>query len=65
MDIPNLRTCHFEANEDIKTKFKSQALHVKRIKYRIAGGSENPPFLFPTLWNIGILLHKQATRATF
>ena len=34
---PNLSTCHFEASEDIITKFA-------------------------TLWNIGILLYKQATR---
>ena len=31
--IPNLRTCRFEASEDIITKFISQALHVIRIKY--------------------------------
>ena len=33
----------FEASEDIMTKFKSQALHVLRIKYSKAGGSGNPP----------------------
>ena len=33
MGIPNLRTCHFEATEDIMTKFKSQGLHIKIIKY--------------------------------
>ena len=27
MGIPTLRTCHFEASEDIMTKFKLQALH--------------------------------------
>ena len=25
-------------------------------------GSGNPPFLISAIWNIGILLHKQATR---
>ena len=29
---------HFEASEDIMTKFKSQALHIIRIKYWNAGG---------------------------
>ena len=31
------------------------------VKYWNAGRSGNPPFLIPALWNIGILLHKQAT----
>ena len=59
--IPTLRTCHFEVRKDIMTKFKSQALHVIRIRYWKAGGSGNLPSLIPALWNIGILLHKQAT----
>ena len=63
MGIPNLRTCHFEASEDIMTKFKSQAFHTTRIKYLKTSGSGNPPSFIPALWNIGILLHKQATRA--
>ena len=56
----------FESSKDIMTKFESQALHVIRIKYWKAGESgnpRNPPSLIPALWNIGILLHKQATRA--
>ena len=58
-----MRTSHFEASEDIMTKFTSQALHVIRIKYLKAGGSDNPSFLIPALWIIlGILLHEQATR---
>ena len=64
MGIPTLKTCYFEASEDIMTKFKSQALHVIRIKYWKAGGSGNPPSHIPALWNIGILLHKQAKRRT-
>ena len=52
------KTRHFEASEDIVTKSKSQALHVISIKY---GGSGNPSSLIPALWNIGIILHKQAT----
>ena len=44
--IPNF--CHFEASEDIMTKFKSQALNFKRIKCWKAGGSGNPPSLIPS-----------------
>ena len=29
---PPKLNCHFEANEDIMTKFKSQALYITRIK---------------------------------
>ena len=50
-----LRTYNFKASEDIMIKFKSQALHIIRIKYWKAGG-------IPALWNIGISLHKQATQ---
>ena len=53
-----LKTCYFEASEDIITKFKWQALHIIRIKYWKVGGTGNPPSLIPALWNIGILLHK-------
>ena len=42
------------------TKFKSQGLYIIRIKYWNASGSGSPPSLIPALWNIGILLHKQA-----
>ena len=52
------KSLHFKASEDIMTKFKSQALHITRIRlYCNSGGCGNPP----SLWNIGILLHKQAT----
>ena len=57
MVIPTLKTCYFETSEDIITKFKSQALHIVRIKYWKASGNGNPPSFLP----IGILLHKQAT----
>jgi hypothetical protein len=57
--ITNLRTCHFEASEDIMTKLESQALYIIKIKYCNAGGSGNPSFLIPALWNIGILLIKR------
>ena len=60
MIIPTLKTCYFEASEDIITKFKSQALHVIKIKYWKASGSGNPPFLIPTLRKIAILGLKQA-----
>jgi hypothetical protein len=63
MGIPTLRPYHFESSEDIMTKFESQALHVIRIQYLKAGGSDNPSFLIPAHWNIGILLHQEATRA--
>ena len=59
MVIPTLKTCFFEASEDIMTKFKSQALRIIRIKYWNAGGSGNPPSLIPALWNIDILLIKR------
>ena len=62
MVIPTLKTCYFEASEDIITKFKSQVLHIIRIKYQKVGGSGNPPSLIAVLWNMGILLHKQAKR---
>ena len=57
----SLKSWHFETSEDIMMKFKSQALYIKRNKYCNAGWSGNPPFLISALWNIGILLHKQAT----
>ena len=45
------------------TKFKSEGLHIIRIKYWNASGSGSgpPPSFIPILLNIGILLHKQAT----
>ena len=46
------------------TKFKSQGLHIIQIKYWNVSGSGSAPSLIPTLWNIGILLHKQAKRRT-
>ena len=55
----SLKSWNFEASEDIMTKFKSQACHVIRIKYWKADGSGS---LIPALWNLSILLHKQATR---
>ena len=57
-----LKSWHFEASEDIMTKFRLQALHIQRIKYWNAGGSGSPPSFNPALLNIVILLHKQATR---
>ena len=36
------------------TKFRSQGLHIVRIKYWNASGIGFPPSLNPTLWNIGI-----------
>ena len=55
MVIPTLKTCYFEASEDIITKFKSQALHIIKIKYWRASGSGNPPFLIPALRKIAFL----------
>ena len=37
------------------TKFKSQALHIIKIKYWKASGSGNPPCLIPALRKIDIL----------
>ena len=59
--IPTLKSWHFEASEDIITKFKSQDLYIIRIKYWNASWSGFPPSIIPALQNIGILLHKQAT----
>jgi hypothetical protein len=50
MVILTLKTCYFEASEDIMTKFKSQALHIKRIKK-----SGNLLSLIPALRKIAIL----------
>ena len=58
----SLKSWHFEASEDIMTKFKSQGLHTIRIKYWNGSGSGSPHSLIPALCNIGILLHKQATQ---
>ena len=44
------------------SNFKSQGLHIIRIKFWNASGSGSPPSLILALCNIGILLHKQATR---
>ena len=54
MVIPILEACHFEASEDIMTKFKSQALNIIRIKYKKAAGSVKPPSFIPALWKSGI-----------
>ena len=55
-----LKSWHFEASEDIITKFKSQGLYTIKIEYWNASGSGFPPSLIPALRNIGILHHKKA-----
>ena len=55
MVIPTLKTCYFEASEDIITKFKSQAPNIMKIKYGKVSGSGNPPFLIPALRKIAFL----------
>ena len=55
MVIPKLKTCYFEASEDIITKFKSQALYITKIKYWQASGCGNPPSIIPALRKIAIL----------
>ena len=47
--ITSLKSWHFEASEDIKNNFKSQALHFIRIEYWNTGASGNPLSLIPTL----------------
>ena len=47
-----LLSIHLEASEDIIAKFKSQSLHIIRIRHCNAGGSGNSPSLIPALWNI-------------
>ena len=51
----SLKCWHFEASEDIITKFNSQGLNNIKIKYLDASGSGFPPSLIPALRNIGIL----------
>ena len=55
MVIPTLKTCYFEASEDTITKFKSQALHIIKFKYRKASGIGKPLSLKPAFRNIVIL----------
>ena len=55
MKLKTSKSCHFEASKDIITKFKSQALHIIRIKYWKTSGSGNPPSLSPALLKIAIL----------
>ena len=43
MGIPTLKCWHFEASEDIMTKFRSQGLHILRIKYWNASGVASLP----------------------
>ena len=49
-----------EASEDTTTKFKSQSLHVKKSNIEKLVGVATLTMI-SALWNIGILLHKQAT----
>ena len=51
----SLKCWHFEASEDIMTKFKSEGLHIIKIKYWKVSGSGNPPSLIPALRKIAIL----------
>ena len=43
MKLKTSKSWHFEASKDIMTKFKSQDLHIIRIKYCNASGSGFPP----------------------
>ena len=58
--ISTLKSWHFEASEDIITKFKSQGLYTIKIKYWNASGSSFPPSLIPALQYIGMLHYKKA-----
>ena len=51
-----LKSWLFEAS--IMTIFKSQGLHIIRIKYWKGSGSGNPPFLIPGLRKIAIYVLK-------
>ena len=57
--ISTLKSWHFEASEDIITKFKSQGLYTIKIKHWNTSKSDFPPSLIPTLQNIGILHHNK------
>ena len=58
----SLKCWHFEASEDIMTKFKSQGLHIIRIKSWNDSGSGFPPSLFPALQKFAILGLKTGLR---
>ena len=58
-DISTLKSWHFEASENIITKFKLQGLYTINIKYWNANWSGFPPSLIHALQNIGILHHKK------
>jgi hypothetical protein len=53
-----LKTSNFKARKYIMTKFKSQALHIRRLKHWKASGSGDPPSLLPALQKIDILGQK-------
>ena len=53
-DLPFLSQLNSDHNQ-------SSLCHKNQILKK-TGGSGNPASLIPALWNIGILLHKQATR---
>jgi hypothetical protein len=49
MVIPTLKTCYFEASEDIMPKFKSQALHIiKSNVEKLVGVATFPPSFLPS-----------------
>ena len=63
----SFKSWHFEVSEDIRTKFKSQALHIIRIRCGNATGSGNSFLLIPALWNISTLRCQinESTRLSF
>ena len=60
MKLKTSKSWHFEVSEDIMI-FRSQGLHIIRIKYWNASGCGSPTSLIPAhCSNIGILHYKQA-----
>ena len=59
LQVTMLNSWHFEASEDVITKFKLQGLYTINIKYWNANWSGFPPSLIHALQNIGILHHKK------
>ena len=56
-----VRTCHFEASEDIMAKFKSQESNIENL----VGVATLPLFLIPALWKIAIYVLKSANGNLF
>ena len=62
LKLKTLKSWHFEASEDVMTKFKSQALHIIQNQILKCWWEWQPSLLHFILWKIDILFQKQATQ---